>query len=234
MNITSHETAIFTTCYLDGVDDLGTPRLQRNIDFLNYYSDLSSLRFFFSDIILFDNGSSRDNFYTLDLQTPRNNFSFKMNEHVPKTNKGSFDYPYLWRAIYFLPEVFKLGFKKVICLDSDCFILSEKILKFVKDINSGWHSFWIPKWNYPTPEFCIICSDALPILNKFIYEKSWMERNGTCMETELPFTHIHKNFVGDRYGENDIPQFVSMDYYCQRNWRMQMTFDMIGKIERSK
>ena len=54
----------------------------------------------------------------------------------------------------------------------------------------------------------------LGLYRSFI-EKPYEEYSGKCLDLMLPYTTVHKEFIGDRYGEwlSEIPE--DADYSCQ-------------------
>lgn len=224
------KTALFSPCFLDGVDDRGTPRLWRNIEYLRYYYTINREIKFFDDIWLYDNGS-KNKLPSSTSMLFLDKLDIVRAPHIPKQSHNKpYDYPYLWRALYFLSELLK-QYDKVLLIDSDCYILTPRLVNYLRDSKSGWETFWVPKYKFPSAELQIINKDALSILEKFCAEKPYLDRNFSRMETELPYTKINKDFVGDRYGEAYMTQDTGMDYYGQRSWYINMVFDTLGKFQ---
>ena len=74
----------------------------------------------------------------------------------------------------------------------------------------------------------IICRDGgLPVLEEFL-ESGWEQHVGKCMEKTIPFTHICKDFIADRFGETREPVRLDMDYYGQCPLDIVPVFNMKG------
>lgn len=221
-------TVLYNSLYLDGVDKVGTPRFWRNLDWVKYYSDLNHVE----HIILNDNGSNQG-LISKFLQEYRYLRSRAIIEVIP--NEGlehgrhsTYDYRHLWRVVYHLKELLK-DFDKVLMIDTDTYILSPNCLKFLKDVETGWHVFWSNKYQFPAAEVQVVCKDMLPVIEEFT-SKPIESYYGKCMETTLPYTEIHKEFIGDRYGETFLMQHPKMDWYSQTPWQIRMIWDMQGKL----
>jgi hypothetical protein len=111
------------------------------------------------------------------------------------------NYPGWFRSFMFIPSyVAKYGFKKVIHIEVDAYLTSERIQNYANHIADGWVTFWCPKHNFAEPAIQIIAGSALDNycqLSKLPYEL-FINKHA---EDYLPFTFINKEFIGDRYGE---------------------------------
>jgi hypothetical protein len=108
----------------------------------------------------------------------------------------------------------ELGYTKIIHLESDAYLISQKICNYIDDLNSGWTSFRCPKYNFPETSIQVICEDQFDNLGRMA--KVPIETYKMCQaENIIPFTHIETDFVGDRYGESTHKQFPGLDYYNQ-------------------
>ena len=217
------KTAIVTPCFLEGLDPSGSFRLSRNIRYIEYYTRLKdNLRF--DDIWLLDNASSYDSIQRLhnEVKTPFNLFRFP--ERLTHTG-GPYGYPYCWRALGFIENLMNIGYDRIFLIDSDCFVVSQKLVNFMNECNSGWQTLWCKKWNFPEASFQIITRDVFHHFKEFMGEDP-MQHVDKCMETVLPFTHINKEFNADRFGEDRIPQGPGMDLYSQCPTNIQMTFEL--------
>src|SRR5689334_14899196 len=148
------KTCLFTGCKLDGKDALGSDRYMRNVKYLKYYGSIQD-RLGFADIWLSDNASEKPK-----LDSLQSDFGVQVIRHedeLHKTQQGGFDYPYCWRALYDIRTLIDAGYKKIIMIDSDCFVLSQKLAEFIKKLDSGWTTLWCKRWNFPEASFQVIC-----------------------------------------------------------------------------
>jgi hypothetical protein len=117
----------------------------------------------------------------------------------------------------------KYGYEKVIHLESDAFIISPRMEDYINEISNGWETFWCPKWRLPETSIQVIAGNSLNDyleLSLIPYEKfsgKPPDPNPSQGESWLRFTHIHKEFKGDRYGENGANSIIpeDADYACQ-------------------
>lgn len=205
-------TALFTPCYLDGNDDRGNERLERNIKYLRYYRDLRDdlgfRRIFFSD-----NASPDRLKAELRAQGPSTARFIDFKDHLTR-GPGPLDYPYCWRALYSIGVLIAMGYQKIIVCDSDGFILSPRLAHYIKDLESGWTTFVCQKYQFPEASLQVLCEDAFPIFQEYT-AKPWQWRVGELMERSIPFTHVEESFNCSRFGEARVPFHKSIDWYGQ-------------------
>jgi len=106
------------------------------------------------------------------------------------------------------------GFDKIIHAESDAFLLSDRAIDFVNSLDFGWHTFWCHCHNMHESAIQVICGDQFTHAKNFL-NVPYGAYSGHCIDGMFPYTHVHKNFVGDRYGEylEEIPK--DADYACQ-------------------
>jgi len=129
--------------------------------------------------------------------------------------KGILDYPGWFRSFSFAAEYAKkFNYKKIIHIESDIFLMSDKIVNYINSLTSGWTSFPCRRHGFPESGIQIICEDQLDNFYNFC-EKGYDEYRGLAIETILPFTSVQNEFIGDRYGEYlDAPP-KNVDYCSQ-------------------
>lgn len=199
------KTLLFCTAYSDSEDTWNG----RYKSWYNYYKT-SQLRV--SKLLIVDDGS------------PVKPDFLGENEYKRFDDRlGRFDvlnYPGWYRSFgYGISEGDRQNFDKIIHAESDAYLLSPRVIDFVNSIESGWHTFWSPRHGIPESAIQIICKDQFSeakIVTNYVYSKYI----GQCMDSILPYTNIHKNFIGDRYGETGdmIPDGV--DFSCQTSSNM--------------
>lgn len=218
------KTCLFTPCYLEGFDPLGSSRLIRNRRYLSYYLDLKQNGHLnFDDIWMADNAS--DPIKTGLLLTQFIDLKIhRFEDNLPR-GEGPVDYPYIWRAIYFMQQLIAMGYEKIILIDSDSFIVSARLARYVNDLMSGFVSFWSQKYLFPTTELSILCKDSFERFREFC-QIPWELRVGTLMERELPYSHVETRFNCDRYGEKHLPQTAEMDGYFQASVKLPLRFNL--------
>lgn len=218
------KSILCTSCFLDGLDNLGNDRLERNIRYIEYYYKIRD-ELDLDKIKLIDNGSSQESIDKLMAHPASKLVEFESLPHLAHKNKEiSFHYPHCWRSLYLTADFIKQGYEKILMIDSDAFIVSRKLAIYVKDLKSGWTSFWCPRWQMPDSAISILCEDAFPVFFDFI-KIPFEQRIGMIMENTIPYTHIEKKFNCDRFGEyGDVPHDYRQDMYGQLSLRVPVEF----------
>ncbi|OGC23695.1 hypothetical protein A2291_04250 [candidate division WOR-1 bacterium RIFOXYB2_FULL_42_35] len=135
-------------------------------------------------------------------------------------------YPGWWRSFTFSVKLAqKYSFDKIIHIESDYYVVSQKLIDYLKKIESGWTALWSETYRFPETAIQVICKDAFADLEKF-YNKGveFYQENKFFAEQKLPFTKVEKGFMGDRYGEN--PNLLPTD--------IPQNADYVGQITRSR
>lgn len=243
------KTALTTACFLEGEDALGNNRLERNLRYLEYYRKLK-LELGFSEFMLFDNASDMKLIQKLGLSlvaaspfvtinnagrepVSAKNISvwkseditmFRFDDRLTKNPQKINDYPYCWRALYSLS--FAFNYDKLIGIDSDGFVLTKRMAKYIKEANSGWVSFFCPRHQFPDTSISIINRDAFSVYDAYT-AIPWENRCGRLMEKDVPFTHVEKGFVCDRFGEiyPRPEQTPDKDYWGQASLTTELKFE---------
>lgn len=136
-------------------------------------------------------------------------------------------YPGWWRSFLHSVDVAQqIGADRIIHIESDAFLLSERIYKYIRGCKSGWNVMWASRFNMPETAIQVICNDQFDALRSF-QDKSQAELDSDIAEKQLPFTCINKDFIGERYGEFRIPllrtgllrskKFNQLPFF-QQNW----------------
>ncbi len=222
---------LYTTSFLDGKDGQGNDRLERNLKYLEYYGNLRD-QLGFERMVFADNGSSEENRSKLMTWARIAGLDVTMLTFDPiaeiPAKVGVFHYPYCWRGLYAMEMMIDAGFDKIINIDSDCFVLTQKAADYIKGLDSGWTTFWCRKYRFPENAAHILCKDAFPRFLDFTRECKWEDRaTDKPMEKVLPFTHIDKELSCDRWGESKfkIRQNAHQDIYCQTKIDIELVFN---------
>ena len=209
-------TALMTGCFLDGTYPTGYSRLGA-LKRWKYFYELNDLGQ--NDIWIFDNGSS-----PVKHEYWRANCYFFRHDEQLKRGEG-LDYPSCWRNLWSIRGLIEFGYKKIIMVDTDAYVISQKMSDYIKNLKSGWVAFHVPKHNFPSAECQILCEDSFPEFLKYTKGK-FTDKVGLLMERDIPFTHVEKKFNCDRFGEYE-PKVLpddSVDGYFQANDPGEMPF----------
>ena len=111
------------------------------------------------------------------------------------------DYPGWWRSFLHSVQVAnELGVDKIIHIESDAYIMTPRLVKFINEIESGWNVLWSPRYRFPETALQVICRDQFAIFEKFKNDTPGLKFPDIA-ERLLPFTAVHKQFKGDRYSD---------------------------------
>lgn len=144
-----------------------------------------------------------------------------------------YDYPYGWRTVHAARMVAE-AYDKIIFIDSDGFVLSRRLANWIKELNDGWHALWCPKYSFPEANCHILTREHYPAFFKFTEGDPYQHNNTGMMENILPFTHVHREFVSNRYGEWGEPQHPTMDFYAQARTMRRLEFDKFALIGKAR
>jgi hypothetical protein len=154
-----------------------------------------------------------------DRQPAEESVLFHFDENLGRS--GVLNYPGWFRSFAFAAVYAqKYGFDKVVHIESDAFLYSDRIVAFVNGLSSGWTTFWCPRWNFPETCIQVICRDQLDryaSLSAVSYREELADK---AIETLLPFTDIRKDFIGDRYGEylHWVPEGADFGSQIPEHW----------------
>ncbi|XHS78084.1 hypothetical protein ACFJGW_20530 [Burkholderiaceae bacterium UC74_6] len=110
-------------------------------------------------------------------------------------------YPGWWRSFTHSVKVARaVGAKKLIHVESDAFVLSARLRQYIESLDSGWTVLWSHFYNMPETAIQVICEDQFDALAEF-GDGHWNAFEGRLAEEVLPFTHVSREFIGDRYSE---------------------------------
>ena len=201
-------TCIVTTTFLEPEE-----RFKKTEKFLDYY--LAKTKY---DIIVLDNHSPRAELDKLrDKYEPTDSHRVTIVSLEPHYNRPShLDYKYLWRAVHFLQHMF-VNYEKIIYMDNDFYMVSDKMFEYVASLDSGWTTFYCQEHVFPETG-CHVLLEC-PEYDDFIdmdQEAFIYKYNGKTMEDTLPVTHVERNMLGDRYGElHNKPDKSIVDFWAQ-------------------
>jgi hypothetical protein len=119
-------------------------------------------------------------------------------------------YPGWWRSfLYSSVAASRLGCDKIVHIESDTYVLTQRMTSFIRELRSGWTGFWCPRWNFPETCVQVICKDQFPTLHS-MWTRGWQHYSGQLAERIIPFTQVVREPHGNRYGEmrTRIPSFA--------------------------
>jgi hypothetical protein len=106
------------------------------------------------------------------------------------------------------------GFSKALHIESDAYILSARLRDFLRDTETGWHTLWSAKYNFPEIAIQLVGADQIGALAEFV-RRPYADIVGTTHENIFPYTNVAMEFIGERYGEDEPPVPSGADYAAQ-------------------
>jgi hypothetical protein len=190
--------------------------IRKTEKFLDYYTDPKVMEALgikdTRDIWLVENGSSP---YLSDGIMRKYGVGIKRYpKHLTRT--AHLEYPYCWRGLYYCRDLFQeYDYNKVIHLNNDVFIISEKLANYIRDYKEedGWWCPWCPKHGFKECDLQVIISTC-PYYWR-VTSPPYLQYNGRAMENVIEASH-EKDWIGDRHSEYGIlEQQPGWDFSCQ-------------------
>lgn len=201
------KTLLFAPMFLDEGE-----RLQRNLKWLSYYTENKDI-VKYDHMYFVDNASKQENIDTLKRLYP-NIEILQRKVHLPRWQTHAYGYWYVAFAKA-VEYAIKNGYDKIVHIDTDVYLLNQRICDYVNGLSTGWTAFWCEMYNYPETTFQVICKDQFENAHRWFTEDFLKFYPNDIAETRIPWTHIEKGFKGDRYGEKVLQQDPSMEWYGQ-------------------
>ena len=105
----------------------------------------------------------------------------------------------------------KNKYDKIIHIESDAYVLSNRLFSYLNDINSGWVALYSQKYKFPESAIQIINKDEFYRIDNMPEMHDFKK----IAEFAIPYTRLEKSFTGDRYGEDGKLPKYEIDYVCQ-------------------
>jgi glycosyltransferase involved in cell wall biosynthesis len=129
--------------------------------------------------------------------------------------RGPGYYPGWYRSYAFAAEYAeKNGFDKVVHIESDTYVITDRMVRHINSIEQQWHSFWTEFYQKPESAIQVVAGDSVVKYRDFT-RQPYEQLVGPEIEHFIPFDVINKEFSGDRYSEflENAPRLV--DYVVQ-------------------
>lgn len=212
-----YPTLLFCTSYMDSPDAWK----RRYGPWVDYYATIPLAR---SATFLIDDASSylpEDPRLAVgdDLPSNLDNAPFHLHRFANRLGRGTAaeHWPHWgwWRSFLFSVKIARrYGFRKIIHVESDAYLLSRSIVDYLNRLDAGWTAFWCPRYEMPEAGIQVIAEDQFAAMEQ-LAETDVRTLAKKLAEYCLPFTRVDKSFVGNRYGEyrQTIPGYA--DFACQ-------------------
>jgi hypothetical protein len=124
-------------------------------------------------------------------------------------------YPGWWRSFFSALRIAqRLSCERIVHLESDFYVLSQKMFRELGKIEQGWWAGWCPRYNCAETALQVICADQFATM-KLLSDTDHKRFENQFAEEILPFSGFLRQFDGDRYSEfrRKIP--ANADYAAQ-------------------
>lgn len=220
------KTLLIAPCIVDTEE-----RVQRYIKWLEYYMPLAD-KIGFSEILLIDNASPQENIDKLANKHAELISKYPINLHIIRKKVRIERFPphgygFWYRAMASgYKYALNWDYDKVIHIDSDAFIFTNKMCNWLKDIKYGWVSTYTKLCGFPECNIHVVAGRY-----NLIKAKIWMTEDflefypNDIAEKRIPWTEVNKDFTGDRYPEfGKMVQEPEWDYCCQTPNEFEVKF----------
>jgi hypothetical protein len=138
---------------------------------------------------------------------------YHFSDHLGRVS--DFDFPGWYRSFAYAGRYAQRnGYRKVVHIESDAFLISRRIRAYLNAIRNGWIATWCPRHNFPESGIQVIAGQAMSALAEVCERPNSHFVTGN-IEHQLPFTHVEKAFKGDRYSEGQFFIPRDADYSTQ-------------------
>ncbi len=96
-----------------------------------------------------------------NVELPSKTVLYHFQDHLGKVD--DLNYPGWYRS-FVMPVKYieKFDFEKIIHIESDAFLLSDRMIKWVNDLHEGWSGAWCHTYHFPETSIQIICKSSFP------------------------------------------------------------------------
>jgi len=233
------KTLIFCTSFFD-TEELYQKRYQKWIDYYSHHpftndkymyliDDSSDLELITDDGL---NVINEDQFCSFQELNKINIYSFN-NRKGLKWSHNSANNEGWWRSFSASLDIAeKYNYKKIIHIESDAFLISNRIFDHIDSLKTGWTGLWANKYTFPESCIQVICEDQFESFRDFVSCGSHELSKKGLAEKIIPFTNVERRFVGDRYGEKVNKQMDGLDYFCQTKLDTIITTESSDTLQR--
>ena len=107
------------------------------------------------------------------------------------------------------------GFERAIHLESDAHLISARAHDFFRGFNDGWAALWSERYQFPEIAAQVAAGAGVAAMGEWSH-RTYEALRHHVHESALPFTHVERGLVGDRYGE-DLDQIPA-----EADWATQV------------
>ena len=158
--------------------------------------------------------------FTVGPRGPVLLFHFRQRLGRPDvTNFPGWHRSYVFGALYAEAN----GFDRVVHIESDAFLISERGRRFAAEMQDGWVAPWSAHYDMPELGISVAAGDGLRRLAEFA-RQPYEALAGRVHERLVPFTRVEKTLIGDRFAESAAPVPPDADYATQVSWRREAAY----------
>jgi hypothetical protein len=219
-------TLLFCTAFVHRVDD---PYYSWNVRYRIWLEAVRHSGVKFDQILLVDDGSGQlpdwpgltilQEGDDLECNAPIVLYHFKNR----LGRRAVSDFPGWVRSFFFVSQYAEVnGFSRVVHLEADAFLISPQASEFINRQNDGWIALWSNRHQRPESGIQVIAGSGLKTYAEWA-EKGTESFVGAVIETTLPFSRVHHELRGDRYGEEKINVVPADAEWCMQGRPSKLT-----------
>jgi hypothetical protein len=146
--------------------------------------------------------------------------------------KDVWTYPGNWRNLATIMGMAQeFNFERVLYIEWDFQVYSKRMVDFIAGMKGGLQTFWCPRFEMAEAAFMCVGPDyyeQVKDVATLMQAVEWVTDKHQSMEFVLPWTDVHKDFVGERYPEfgEAIPE--NADFCAQFDFNTGIS-RMLGK-----
>jgi hypothetical protein len=126
------------------------------------------------------------------------------------------DFPGWVRSFFFVSDYAEaIGFTRIVHIEADAFLITQKACDRINALQDGWTALWCNRFHRPESGIQVIAGSSLQTYKK-LARKPVDDFASCVIEKTLPFTHIERTLIGDRYGEYEDNQVPKMADWCMQ------------------
>jgi hypothetical protein len=119
------------------------------------------------------------------------------------------DFPGWYRSFAYSVRLARAaGADRIVHIESDAFVLSAEMVDWINGFSDGWAAPYSPTHGFPEMAIQVVAGSSLPTFAE-LFAKPYDWLKDVNHEQALPFTHVVRPLLGDRYaGNTPISRFA--------------------------
>ena len=136
-----------------------------------------------------------------------------------------------YRALFAsLNLALRYGFERIIHVESDSFMVSQRLSQYMLERSTGWTALRDPQASSAHGVIQVICRDAFQLIEELASKGPFAFRDQSA-ELTLPYTALEQQFTGEHRHQFDDASAANADYLVYENFTgMQLSSSTLASI----